>query len=288
MKCTKISYVEKFFSDGRESQVLKVKSRDPFAVECNSKVNGFRFFDVDEISENGSVTFVNEPSNYSKKYYTGERVRVSDLVSLGCNDFISRIQLSYLTNNDLDEAIFDINGKCIVDSDGVTLDEVKLENFDNLCGSIFVNQTEFFEALATIVSRYKGDILYTAVEEEVPVIDDCEYELDDYAIVRNFSLFLDENLLVSVDGIVNSKKIGCISTDGYSKIGYLIDQVSSMYQEHPYLRPIISKLELDVFDTMDGDNIKSRMLSIAKKFNSNLFDDVDEMSSVSALQLVKE
>ena len=85
-KVTK-SYVEKsyrglLFSEG---SIKEVDERNPMKVENDGSIQGFRFFDIDYILDDGK-TYASEKTNYSGWIYFGKRYSLDDIKSIyGCD-----------------------------------------------------------------------------------------------------------------------------------------------------------------------------------------------------------
>lgn len=261
MRVVKSTYLEKIYCPVNISddvvKIEKVSERDPLAVDYETNLVGFRFFDVLQTMVGCRVVSSDSPINYSPRYYFGDRLSYQDLLLLGEDDFIRNLQLQYLDRKELEEAIFCKCGVIIDSCDGedMTIDEAKLKELEKRKRQVAINQSAFFNGLGELLERNsRRDVTLTISEVIEPVVLD-EKLCDDESIIREYSLYVDNYLLTSSLGIVQAKRLGNRGCDTYFSLEDADRVIEPLYQEYPYLRKTMNDYKLAIsnngFDTLD-------------------------------------
>lgn len=119
------SFVEKEYLPGLfgEYKESEVEERDPYKVELDSHLVGFRFFDVDFITDNGK-TFTSEPYNYSGWLYFGTRLSYEEIIDIYGDDKEYRILINNMRWNDLKYVCRTFEGRFVpINENDVTYEE---------------------------------------------------------------------------------------------------------------------------------------------------------------------
>ena len=112
------SYVE-IICNTMATRCEEVAERDPFAIKNDGFINGFRFFDISYIEDDGLI-YESKKHNYSKNVYFGERLTVPEMLE----------RFSRLTNfidlgkPDATYCVFNSGDFIMLNDDDITYDEL--------------------------------------------------------------------------------------------------------------------------------------------------------------------
>lgn len=245
--------LEKFYFDGKNNEtrteISLVSNRDPLFVEYEDNLIGFRFFNKLSITDDGEPVFFGT-FDYSGKYYFGDRMAKNNSDDSLQEDIITQLQREYLDRNGLDSAIFCKCGAIItsIRECDQTVDEVRkqrmLENDEVL--KTFINQSDFIEGIARVLELHGNNVTVT-ISDTREVVSDMDVLGDVTAVIRNYSIYVDEYRKLSFDGVVpNVTCLGNEGQDTYCKVGDVSQVLKPLYAEYPYLSDAMDRLKTAV------------------------------------------
>ena len=127
MKKIKSSYVEKIYPGifFNESSFERVDKRDPFEIENDQEMQGFRFFDRDYIID-GDDKYEGKAYNYSNWYLFGERLSLSDVINKYGTNYKYKNLINNMISNDWEYiCLTQTNNFILLEENDITMDELK-------------------------------------------------------------------------------------------------------------------------------------------------------------------
>lgn len=251
-------YIEKFYNDGSIVETTNNYNK-PLLIQEEDKLIGFRFF---KVKSDGSI-------NYTGMYYFGKRITYNELVMTVEDDVIKKMQLECLERRGVKETIFcDKTYKIIYDinEDDKTIEEVKLDKLKEKARMIFIDQLEFLNIIKNALEEHNNKIKLVMEDSFSKLVDlkDIGYIDDIDVVIREYSLYVDEYLLLKSSSIVKGRKLGIKNKDTYIRLSDALDLVKSLYQEYPYLEFVINNYLLELLNN-NKDILEENKITTKKK-----------------------
>lgn len=119
-----------------------------------------------------------------------------------------------------------------------------LENDEVL--KTFINQSDFIEGIARVLELHGNNVTVT-ISDTREVVSDMDVLEDVTAVIRNYSIYVDEYRELSFDGVVpNVTCLGNEGQDTYCKVGDVSQVLKPLYAEYPYLSDAMDRLKTAV------------------------------------------
>lgn len=262
MKKQCMHFIEKYYpnkdADNEKMFVMlsSADSLDPLDVEYTNGIMGFQFFDL-TIDDDGKIG--DQRVNCSPTYFFGRRITLDDVEGVYCSVDLMK---NYLRAKGLKEAIFCNNGRIIQDPTErtMTIDEYRNSLTKEQEEKCVFNESDFFNGLAQVLCALKNDITYMVNDEYWPLTEDIDFDdEEENVVVRTYTIYEQEEKLISKSSIVKTKNLGATNIPTLINLNTAMEIVKPLYQEHPYLKEIMTKFRERVITT-GCDDISNKLL----------------------------
>lgn len=123
----------------------------------------------------------------------------------------------------------------------------------NRSGVIYVSRIELISGLATTLKNYE--------ESEVVLVSGGSMSDDDNVLGTN-DIYVGERCVFHDEHIRSQRYNGCVDNQDLITLASAYDLVEPLYEEYPYLEPIMNRVCYDMF-LDDGKSIGEKMIDAA-------------------------
>lgn len=122
-------------------------------------------------------------------------------------------------------------------------------------GIIYVSRTQLVNGLAVTLKNYeKGDV--------VLVTGGFLNASDDQSSIKTFDIYVDKKQVFHEEYIYGQQYRGCVDNQDLITLASAYDLVEPLYDEFPYLEPIMNRVSYDMF-LDDGKGIGEKIVDAA-------------------------